>query len=69
LRRVVWQFADVPEVLAASIIRAMKMEAAIPLKRGKTYTRLHGATSHMTATFIPAAVRISNPTYSTVTFK
>jgi hypothetical protein len=40
-----------PEVLAASIIRAMG------------YTRLHGATTQKTAIFILAAVRTSNPEF------
>jgi hypothetical protein len=47
LRRAVWQkFADVSEVLAASIIRAMT----------------HGATTKKTGIFIIAAVRTSNLT-------
>jgi hypothetical protein len=56
LHRVVWQFTDVSEMLAASIIRAMRMEAASTSETSATSTRLHG-TSQNTVTIILAAVK------------
>jgi hypothetical protein len=49
---------DVSEVLAASIIRVMRMiEAVSTSERRSISTRLHGARSKMIVIFILAAVR------------
>jgi hypothetical protein len=45
---------------------ALMMEAARPLKRWQTSTRLRGATTQKTAIFIFTAVRTSNPTYERI---
>jgi hypothetical protein len=50
-----WQFTDVSEVLAVSIIRAMMEAVSI------SETRLHGITTQKTAIFILAAVISSDP--------
>jgi large-conductance mechanosensitive channel len=65
LRRVVWyNFTDVLEVLAASIIRGLinLMMEAVSISETSVSTRLHGATTQKTGIFILAAVRTLNLT-------
>jgi hypothetical protein len=58
-----WKFTDVPEVLAASIIRIhWWWRQQTRLKCWQNSTRLHGATTQKTAIFIHTAVRTWNLT-------
>jgi hypothetical protein len=64
LRRVVWKFTDVSEVLAiALMMEALHYTATLHgAITQKTSTRLHGATTQKTAIFVITAMRTSNLT-------
>jgi hypothetical protein len=62
--RVVWyKFIDVSEVLAASIIRAMMMEAA---RTSEKLVNFYQTTRRYNPEFVLIAVRTLNPTYSSI---
>jgi hypothetical protein len=51
------KFTDVSEILSASVVIVLMMEAASTSETSVNFTRLHGATIQKTTIFILAAVR------------